>query len=237
MKAFILVGGKGTRLRPITEDLPKPMVTVNGKPFLLYLLNYLFTQGITDFVLLTGYKAEKIVDYFGDGSKFGFNIKYSHEKEFLGTAGALKNAEKFIENQPFLLLNGDIFFPFNLQEIKKTHETNKSKCTLALTHLKDCSRFGHVITDNERITSFKEKGFSSPGDINVGIYIVDPSVLDMIPLRFSSIEHEIFPKLIESDSLFGHRADGYFIDIGTPESYNQFQKDIYEGLFKREKSN
>jgi NDP-sugar pyrophosphorylase family protein len=230
MKAFILVGGEGTRLRPITYDLPKPMVPINGEPFLFYLIEFLKTQNVKDLVLMTGYKPEKIVEYFGDGSNFDINIEYSHEEKFLGTAGALKNASEFIGLETILLMNGDSYLPFNLEEMKKLHYKNDADCTLALTYLEDCSRYGSVTLKENKIISFNEKGSATSGFINGGVYIIEPSVLDIIPLQFTSLEKAIFPKLAEEGKLFGYKTQGYFIDIGTRASYRRFQKDIKDNI-------
>jgi len=228
MIALILAGGIGERLRPITNNIPKPMVPVNGKPFLQYHIEELKRAGIKDIILCTGYLSNKIQEYFGDGSKFGVQINYSVEKKPLGTAGAIKNAEKYANNT-FLVLNGDSYLKLDYNKLINFHKSKKAKLTIALLEIKDTRRYGLVNIDKEgKILSFDEKTNNTKGKlINGGIYIVEPNILKVIPgLIKVSLEKEIFPKLIKQGNVYGFVVNNYFIDIGTKESYIKAQKDF-----------
>jgi NDP-sugar pyrophosphorylase family protein len=232
MKALILAGGLGTRLRDKVGDLPKPMAPVAGKPFLEWQLMLLKGQGITDIVVCAGYMADKIVEYFGSGKKLGLDIEYSIEDQLLGTAGAVKNAAGYIDDS-FLLLNGDTFFDVDLRGLAEFHEAKEALMTLSLRVVKDMSRYGSVHIDIvNRIKGFKEKqsagsepGFIDAAYINGGIYIIEPQVLDnILDEEAVSLENDVIPNLVETNRLFGYVAEGAFIDIGTAESYESAQK-------------
>ncbi|MDI6716967.1 MAG: nucleotidyltransferase family protein [Actinomycetota bacterium] len=227
IKTFILAGGLGTRLRSKISDLPKSMAPVAGRPFLEWQLMALKEQGFTDVVLCVGYLAEKIIDYFGDGSKFGMNIDYSIEREPLGTAGAIRNASKFVDST-FLLLNGDTFFDVDYRGLLEFHEAKDVMLSLSLIMAEDVSRYGSVAVDiNNRVVGFKEKQASSQGFgyINAGVYAAEPSILNYIaPQKAVSLENNVIPTIMETGRVYGYISDGYFIDIGTPESYEVAQK-------------
>lgn len=237
LKALILVGGLGTRLRSVIKDIPKPMAPIEGYPFLLYKIRQLKNQGLKNIVFCAGYLHEYIVDYFGDGSKFDVTIEYSIEETSLGTAGALKNAEDVIGKDPFFVLNGDTYLNVDFKQIYRTKKEKKAThCMLLAIH----HRKGHegvvIVNDNLKILGFVEKPnketllkLESPY-INGGIYLLEPSILDNIPLNKKvSLEREIFPKMAgENFNFYGvpYPSDGYFIDIGVPENYRQFKEDI-----------
>ena len=238
MIALILAGGIGERLRPITNNIPKPMVPVNGKSFLQYHIEELKRAGIKDIVLCTGYLSNKIQEYFGDGSKFDVKIKYSIEKKPLGTAGAIKNAEKYVNNT-FLVLNGDSYLKIDYNKLINFHKSKKAKLTIALLTIKDPRRYGLVNIDKEsKILSFDEKTINPKGKlINGGVYIVEPEVLKAVPSSVKvSFEKEIFPKLIKQGNVYGFVINNYFIDIGTKESYIKAQEDFKE-LFREKNDN
>jgi len=222
-----LAGGLGTRLRSKVSDLPKPMAPVAGRPFLEWQLMVLKAQGFCDIVLCTGYLADKVALYFGDGSNFGLKIDYSVEKEPLGTAGAVLNAAKFIDGT-FLLLNGDTFFDLDCRGLLDFHEGKEAGLSLSLVMVDDAARFGSVAIDsNNRVLGFREKGSDTQGfgHVNAGIYAVSPAVLDYIaPGKPVSLENDVIPTIITTGSVFGYVSDGYFIDIGTPESYEKAQE-------------
>ncbi len=227
MKALILVGGEGTRLRPLTNTMPKPMVPIDGKPFLQYLIEWLKKEEITEIILLIGYKGDQIKAYFGDGSKFGVKIEYILEETLLGTGGAIKNAEHLIKGT-CIALNGDSFFPINLKKLIMFHQEKKAEATLALARVKDTKRYGLVVTDKDHhVKQFLEKGNPIEGvdTINAGIYVLEESVIKSIPQGKVSIEKEVFPKI---KALYGLPLDAYFIDIGTHETYAQFQADMHK---------
>ena len=216
---IVLAGGMGTRLKSIVEDTPKVLAPVAGHSFLHYLLSYLRRQGITDVILCTGYQADQVYDYCGDGSKWGLQIRYSSEHEALGTGGAIKNAAPLIISNPFIVLNGDSIVQANLNQLVEFHEEKMAQITIALTKVQEKGRFGSVaLSIEDSILGFKEKGEGGKGLINAGIYVIARNVLDDFPVGKHSIEHDIFP-LYVNQGLFGKIISGSFIDIGTPESY------------------
>jgi len=226
MKAVILAGGFGTRLRASVSNCPKSMALIAGKPFLHYQIAYFRSYGIAEFVLCVGYKADEIIDYFGDGRRFGTHISYAIEDEPLGTAGAFKNANL---NDTFLGLNGDSFLRVNINDVIKFYELIKSPL-IVCRRMNDAGRFGTVhFGSNQRITSFSEKsGFGGTGWINAGIYIITSEIIDTIPKdRKCSIEYDIFPGFIEK-GLYAFPSEDYFIDIGTPQSYAQIQNEVVQ---------
>jgi NDP-sugar pyrophosphorylase family protein len=231
MRTFILAGGLGTRLLDKVSDAPKAMASVAGKPFLAWQIKLLKAQGFNDIVMCLGYRSQQIIDHFGDGSNYGVNIGYSVENEPLGTAGALMNASSLIDGT-FMLLNGDTFFDMDFQGLCEFHEAKEAEMTLSLTMVDDVSRYGSVSTDvNNRVSKFNEKESDTTcfGYINAGVYIFEPSVLELIPPQKAvSLENEVIPSIISKDKVYGFISDGFFIDIGTPESYDAAQR-----FFKR----
>lgn len=226
MKALVLCGGLGTRLRSVISDLPKPMAPINGKPFLDYVLGWLKSNGIENVILLTGYKGEYIEENVKKND-FGLNVECSKEAEPLGTAGAIKYASKNHElGENFLLINGDTYFDVELKSMIDFHTAKNSVATIALRVTDNTSRYGTVsVDDNYKITEFVEKNDSKdPGFMNGGIYILNKRILDIIPEgKPTSIEKDIFPKLVENGSVYGYPDGGHFIDIGVPEDYERAQ--------------
>ena len=234
MKAIILVGGEGTRLRPLTYTVVKAMVPILNKPFIEYVFLYLSSHKIREIILAMGYKPDCITDYFGDASQLGTKLVYSVETEPLGTAGAVKNAEQHIDNA-FFVMNGDIFTDLNLTEMLRFHENKGAKVTIALAPVEDPTRFGVVETDsNQRVTRFIEKPKPeqvTSNMINAGIYIVEREILNRVPQgkRFM-FERDVFPVLLsEGEPVFGYATDAYWIDTGTPEQYLQLNRDLMFG--------
>jgi len=227
MLAVILAAGHGSRLMPLTKEIPKPMLKINEKPFLEYLILQLKRDGITDILICVGHMSEKIIDYFGDGSIFDVKIKYSKSK-IMGTAGELKNAENILKNHDnFIVMNGDSIFDVNINELIEFHEKNNSIASVCLRKIKDVHRYGAVIINDEKmITNFSEKSINGVGLINAGIYVINNKVFDLIPSGTSSIEKDIFPQIINQDGLFGTLKEGFFIDIGTPDDYKRAQNEI-----------
>jgi D-glycero-alpha-D-manno-heptose 1-phosphate guanylyltransferase len=227
LQALLLVGGLGTRLRDVVKDLPKPMAPINGKPFLEYQINFLKKSGICDIILCTGYMDKKIENYFLDGHKHGISITYSNETEPLGTGGPIKKAKNMLEEE-FFVLNGDSFFKIDLNSMRNFHKQNNADVTLALTSVRDNSRFGTVkLGKNYQIIEFVEKENSSGGYINGGIYLFKKSCFewDKLPEKFS-IEKELFPQLVRCKNVFGFVSDAYFVDIGTPDDYLKINSDM-----------
>lgn len=231
---IILVGGEGTRLRPLTHTTVKAMIPVLNKPFIEYVLRYLNSHNIEEVILAMGYKPDCITDYFGDATELGPKLVYSIETSQMGTAGAVKNAERYIDSA-FAVMNGDIFTDLDLSDMLEFHRKKGAKVTIALTPVEDPSRFGVVETDDEnRVTRFIEKpkpGQVSSNMINAGIYIVEREILDRIPPNQRCMfEHDIFPALLaEGELVFGYVSHAYWIDTGTPQQYLQLNRDLMSG--------
>jgi len=226
MKIFILAAGLGTRLGNFTKDIPKPMADINGKPFLKYVLESYKTRDFNDFILCVGYKSEVIKKYFGNGSKFGLNIKYSTSAKPLGTAGEIKNATKFIDDT-FIVSNGDTFSDVNLMEAIMFHKKNNAIITIVCSKSNNEDRSGGVIIKNNIITAFDEK--TERNLINSGVYICEPNITDIlnnIDKENISFEYDIFPKLLKEKKIYGFVTDKTFIDIGIPKSLENFRNII-----------
>ncbi|MDZ7261204.1 MAG: nucleotidyltransferase family protein [candidate division KSB1 bacterium] len=228
MRAFILVGGLGTRLKSLTNGLPKPMITVAGKPFLEHLVEKLRSEDVRDLVMCVGYGAQAIEDYFGDGSKWGVTIRYARESKLLGTAGAIKNAEPYAVKEN-LVLNGDSYFDINYHQMLQAHRTRNALITIACTQAHETGDYGNILIDQDyRIKGFREKvAASEKGLISGGVYLFDRAVFDSIPKgQKASLEEEIFPKMVTQGKCFAFPSEGYFIDIGTPERLAKAQKEF-----------
>jgi mannose-1-phosphate guanylyltransferase len=236
MQAVILVGGEGTRLRPLTSRQPKPVITLVDRPFLVYMLEWLRGHGVDDVILSCGFEPTKVRDALGDGSSLGLRLRYVVEPEPRGTAGALKFAEDLLDER-FLMLNGDTLTDIDVGAQLAQHERTGAVGTLGLVPVEDPSAYGLVlIAADHTVTGFREK--PSPDElvgvdrylISAGIYVLERAVLDLIqPDRNVSIEREVWPRLV-GDGLYGAPADGaYWMDIGTPERYLQGTFDILEG--------
>lgn len=239
MQAVILVGGEGTRLRPLTYDLPKPMVPIFGKPYLEHLFDLLKKHNIYEIILSSGYKVEEIQKHFKDGSDFGVKIYYAVETTPLGTAGAVKNAERFITGT-FLAFNGDIISDIDLTALIEFHRNNKSMATISLYWVEDPSQYGLVETDqSDRILEFKEKPKKEEAVsnyINAGIYVLEKEVLSNIPENEKySFERQLYPDLLSSGKhLYGFKYNSYWIDIGSPEKYLKIHQDALKGKYELE---
>src|SRR3989344_2324856 len=234
MKALILAGGFGTRLGDITREIPKPMVSIVGKPFLEHQINFLKENGVTEVILAVHYMADKIKSYFGNGMRWGITITYSEEEFPLGTAGAIKNAEKYI-GETFVVLNGDSYSHINLKKLIDFHKEGGSLGTIGITKVKDTSQSGKVSISNNKIIEFNEKLSIGEGLINSGIYVFEPKIFDYIEQNKNvSLEKDILPKLIKEELLCGYLYEDYFMDIGKPETYKQFKKDVLNTLCLKE---
>ncbi len=233
MQAVILVGGEGTRLRPLTSTVPKPVVPLVDRPFMAYMLEWLRDHGIDDVVLLMGYLSTAVHNVLGDGSAWGIKLRYVEEPDPRGTAGALKFAESLLDER-FLMLNGDTLTDLDLTAQIAHHEARGAKATLGLVPVDDPTAYGLVRTDDDgAVLEFVEKPSMDQIDTNLisaGAYVLERSIVEMIePDRNVSIEREIWPALV-GDGLYGfaHR-DRYWLDIGTPERYLKGTFDIIEG--------
>lgn len=220
--AAILVGGKGTRLQSIVSHVPKPLAPVAGEPFLFLILRALKQAGISRVVLLTGYMHEKIVEACQDGSQFGLEIIYSRETEFLGTAGALKNAETYLQNE-FLLLNGDTYLDCALEELIHYPLSENVQGVIGVSQPDDGKRYGNILLNGNQIISFREKDENATGWVSAGIYKFSADIFRLIPKNQAiSLEVDIFPALV--NKLHAVKLAGDFCDIGVPESYLAFQE-------------
>jgi len=234
MQAIVLVGGEGTRLRPLTDDVPKPALTLVDRPFLAYMIEWLAAHGVTEAVLACGFLPDVLRDALGDGEHAGVRLTYVTEPERRGTAGAIRFAADALGDDlddRFLALNGDVLTDLDLSALMGAHRERGARATIALYPVEDAAAYGLVSVDGAGgVTEFAEKtGAAAPGEINAGAYLLERSVLDLIPPgREVSIEREVFPRLI-GQGLGALRLDGYWMDIGTPERYLQATWDILEG--------
>ncbi len=231
VKAVILVGGQGTRLQPLTFIVPKSLVPVVNRPVMEHMIAYLKQFGVTDIVLTLSYLPEAIRHHFGDGRDFGVHLTYCLEKDPLGTAGAVKNAAAHLDST-FLVLNGDIFTEMDLADMLSSHVNKKARATIALTWVDNPSAFGVVETDgNSRVQRFIEKpppGTAATNWINAGTYILEPEVLEYIPVNQPYMfERGLFPALLDAgEPVFGYPYRGYWLDMGTLQQYFSLNMDF-----------
>ena len=232
--AVILVGGKGTRLRPLTNSIPKPMLPVAGAPFLEHLLARIKAAGMTHVVLGTSFKAEVFEEHFGDGSHLGLEIEYVVEEEPLGTGGGIRNVLDHLRYDRAMVFNGDVLGGTDLNAVLKTHVEQEADVTLHLLRVSDPRAFGCVPTDADgRVSAFLEKTEDPPTDqINAGSYVFNRSVIEKIPAgRPVSVEREVFPALLESGArVFGHVDQSYWRDMGTPADFVRGSSDLVRGI-------
>ena len=232
MQAVILVGGQGTRLRPLTSRIPKPVVRLVDRPFISFMLEWLRGHGVDDVIMSCGFLADGVRDVLGDGSELGIRLRFVEEPEPLGTAGALKLAEPMLDER-FLMLNGDVLTDIDLTAQIAQHESTGARATLSLVPVEDPSAYGVVVLgEGSRVSDFLEKpsaGEAPSNLISAGAYVLERDVLELIPPdRNVSIEREVWPVLI-GDGLHGYVSNGYWLDIGTPERYLRGTFDIIEG--------
>ncbi len=234
MKAVIMAGGFGTRIQPLTGSMPKPMIPLFNRPIMLHIVELLKKYDITDLVMLLYHQPFYIKNFFRDGSDFGVKITYVTPISDMGTAGAVKAAEKYLDER-FLVISGDLLTDFNLKKIIDFHADHKAKATITLTSVKDPLQFGVVITDKEkRITQFLEKpgwGEVISDTINTGIYVLEPEIFKYIPAGENfDFSQDLFPLMLKNeDALFGVTAKGYWRDIGNTDSYREAYHDIFKG--------
>ncbi len=234
MKAVLLIGGEATRLRPLTCNIPKAMVPVLNRPFLEHVIRHLSRHKIKDIILTLGQSAQSIESYFGDGSQFGVRLSYTIETSPLGTAGAVKNAERYLDDT-FLVLNGDVFADLDITAMVDFHLGKKAEATIALTPVADPTSYGLVGTDARgRVTCFLEKPKReqvTTNLINAGTYVLEPEVLARIPPQTKFMfEHDVFPPLLnQGKPIYAYPSAAYWIDIGTPEKYRQLNLDLLSG--------
>lgn len=225
---FILVGGRGTRLRPLLPDAPKPMALIAGKPFLEYILTWVERAGFRHVVLCAGYLARQIQDRLGKGEKFGLRLDYSLETQPLGTWGAVRHARKWVQGSDFLVLNGDSWVDVDLRQFLHFHRTKGAVASIALANVSPAGRFGSVRLDangNGKIVEFNEKEAGAKATlVNAGVYVFAERVFQVAPPTATSLEREVFPALV-GKGLYGLVVPGKFIDIGLPEDYKRVCRD------------
>ncbi|MFQ6135147.1 MAG: NDP-sugar synthase [Nitrososphaerales archaeon] len=232
LKAIILAGGIGTRMRPLTYLMPKSMLPIGGKPLLERTITWLKGYGIRDVVFCVAYLRNQIIDYFGDGSKFDVTIEYAEADMPLGTAGQLKTAEKYISDT-FFAMNGDIVTTINLEKLVDFHKVRKGAGTIALKKFEVKIPYGHITVDSDSsIRSFQEKPVLSLL-ANAGTYILEPEIFDYIPSdRVVSLETETFSELITSGKrLNSYYEDAYWADVGTLTDFERVDKELLSEYF------
>lgn len=239
MKALLLAGGFGTRMRPLTLTRPKHLLPIGNVPHIEHVFALLRRTGVTDVVLTTSYLAEAFEGTVRDAARHGMSIEVAHEEVALGTAGAIGNAAPFLGDEPFLVLNADVLTDANLTDLVGFHERSRAEASIMLTRVSDPSAFGVVPTDGTgKVEGFIEK--PPPGEaptdlINAGVYVMEPSVLDRIPAgREYSAERALFPDLVEAGSLFAVALDAYWMDVGTPDKFLTANRDALAGRFRGE---
>ncbi|HVE67653.1 MAG TPA: NDP-sugar synthase [Solirubrobacteraceae bacterium] len=231
MQAVILVGGEGTRLRPLTSTVPKPVVPLVDRPFIAYMLEWLRGHGVDDVVMSCGFLAAGVRNVLGDGAAYGIRLRYVEEPRPLGTGGAVKYAESLLDER-FLMLNGDVLTDLDLSAQIAQHEAKGARGTLALIPVEDPSAYGLVRTEPDgAVREFLEKPSPDQIDtdlISAGAYVLERDVLELMPPdQPCSIERDVFPRLV-GNGLYGYAGQGYWLDIGTPERYLQATFDILE---------
>jgi D-glycero-alpha-D-manno-heptose 1-phosphate guanylyltransferase len=233
VKALILAGGFGTRLRSVVSDVPKSLATIDGVPFLKYLLNFLSAGNVVEEVVLAiGYKGEMIIDAVGYDYK-GLKISYSVEDTPLGTGGAIRNAlnGRILEADHFMIFNGDTFARLDLKDFLAFHKSQHADITIASLRMKEFDRYGSLSLDSSnRIIKFNEKKYLTEGFISCGVYLISKKFfeeqLQNFPVNAFSIEKDVFEKVTSTAVLRAFVSDHYFIDIGIPEDYERAQQDF-----------
>jgi D-glycero-alpha-D-manno-heptose 1-phosphate guanylyltransferase len=226
LSMVILAGGLGTRLRSVLPDLPKPMALVNGRPFLEILVAQAARAGFRDVVLCVGYRADAIEAHFGDGRGHGVRMRYAHERELLGTAGAVLNAQAMVGSDPFVVINGDSYCAVDFSRMMAHHRDHRAAATIVAVQVTDSSRYGSLqLEPDGAIAGYNEKAQAlSAGWINAGIYLLQRSVLQPLAQgRPASLERDLFPVLVGQRALYAFKTSGMFIDIGIPSELERAQ--------------
>lgn len=245
MKGVIIAGGPGTRLRPLTYLRPKPIVPVVNKPFLEYQVELLRRHGITEIIFCTNYMAEMIQAHFGDGEAFGVKMRYAIEEVPLGTAGAVKNAEEYFDDDTLLIFNGDVLTDFDLSAVRDFHASRGARITLTLFRVPSPSPYGVIITDSDgKVQEFREPSEEQKRKlaqgivehegselINAGMYVLDSTIFRDVPAATPySFERQLFPTFAAEDrGIFATEATGYWLDIGRPAQYFEAHRALLSG--------
>lgn len=237
MKGVIIAGGRGSRLRPLTNEIPKPMIPILDKPVMEYCIEHLKEHGITEIAVTVQYLSSKIIDYFGDGRRYGVNLTYFEERRPLGTAGSMKNAEVFLD-ESFVVIYGDVISNFNLTKGIQYHRSKNSLVTIFMTTVQNPLDYG-IIRTNEtgKVTRFLEKPARPEiftNQINTGIYIMEPEILHYIKKgAIADFSLDLFPILLKEDCpIFGFKANGYWSDVGNMAKYEKTIHDLIDGSIR-----
>jgi len=238
MKAVIMAGGMGTRLRPVTGDKPKPMADILGRPIMEHILLQLKSCGFDEICAAVKYRAEDIMDYFSDGERLGIKLQYRIETEPLGTAGAVKNCRDFYGDEDFLVISADAACDFKLDELMRAHKKSGAAVSIALHRNKEPLRFGLALQDHEGwVRAFIEKPdwpHVVTDLVNTGIYVISPRVMELVPeAKESDFGRDIFPELLRRrEKILGLEMDGYWRDMGSPGDYYRCCADAWEGIWR-----
>ncbi|MGH3320537.1 MAG: sugar phosphate nucleotidyltransferase [Streptosporangiaceae bacterium] len=240
MKAVVMAGGEGTRLRPMTANQPKPLLPIVNRPIMLHVLRLLRRHGFTETVVTVQFLAALVRNYFGDGEELGMRLSYATEDQPLGTAGSVKNAEDALRDEPFLVISGDALTDIDLTDMIRFHRGKGALVTIGLKRVADPLEFGIIIADDEgRVQRFLEKptwGQVFSDTVNTGIYVMEPEVLDAVPAGETiDWSRDVFPRLVKDGApVYGYVADGYWEDVGTHDSYIRAQADVLSGAIEAE---
>ncbi|HVA36915.1 MAG TPA: NDP-sugar synthase [Candidatus Dormibacteraeota bacterium] len=235
---MVLAGGKSTRLYPLTLATPKPLVPIAGEANVAHVLRYLRSYGITEVAINVHYHAAQVVEYFGDGSAFGVRLTYLHEKELLGSAGAVEQMGAFFDEGTFVVVGCDDLTDLRLDQLVDVHRAREAVATIALVHANDVTQYGVVCLDEDgRIREFQEKpakGEERSHLVNTGIYVFEPGIFRHIPAGvFVDFGKDVFPALLRAGAPFyGHRSEHYWCDIGTPGEYRRATRDVLGGTLR-----
>lgn len=234
MKAMILAAGLGTRLRPLTDDLPKPLLPVGNRPLIYYNLLLLKKYGITDVFINVHYRREKIIQEVGNGVRLGMNITYSEEPEILGTGGGIKNIQSAIARGTFIVINGDILIDLNLDKLVEFHHKKKGVATLVLREDEEVAQYGAIEVDSKDQIQNILGSLPSKDRVRqlmfTGVHVMEPRVMDYVPYgKFYSITDAYIEMLRQKEKLYGYLLRGYWNDIGVIDRYKKADRDIRQG--------
>lgn len=225
-QAVILAGGRGVKMRPLTYEVPKPLITVAGKPVISYAIEMLRDAGIRDIIIAIGHLGNKIKEEVGNGKKYGVNITYSEETKPLGSAGAVRNASSFLQRKPFIVMNGDVLSEMNLTELILFHQEDKFTATMALSTEPNTKGYGVALLRGERIVSFiKQDKKQTTQLVNAGVYVMNPSIFSYIPENGGATLEDVFVRLASEGKLAGYTFDGPWFEVSTPENYERAIKE------------
>lgn len=225
-QAIILAGGSGVKMRPLTYEVPKPLIPVHGRPLIDYIIPMLREVGIKEIIIATGHLGDKIKEYVGNGQKYGVKISYSHESKPLGSAGAIRNASTLLQDKPFLVVNGDVLTKIDLMEFISYYQPEKYVAQIALSNSANTKGYGTVQLRGEKIVKFIEHDHPKPTQlINAGVYLFSPEILRYIPSHGLVTIDEVFTKLAQEEKMCGFSYDGSWFEISTPENYERAIKE------------